>query len=449
MNAEIKGQAVLILGYGREGQAVHRFLNKNYPELAISIADWHPVTPLFDAAALHLGPDYLKHLSHYPTVIRSPGIPAHLPELVNYRRYHGHLTSGMNLFFALCPGQTIGITGTKGKSTTSSLLAHILSLHFSDVRLVGNIGRPALDDLTGASKNTWFVVELSSHQLEDINYSPQIAVILAIYPEHLDYYPDFKSYIAAKTNLIRHQDKNDLVIFNPNHAISARLAQKSQAKKFKFALKNTPEIACFVLEEKIWVKTQTKAQVVVSTNIPLLGQGNLENVLAATSVAHHLKVPLTKIKAGITSFTPLPHRLEFVAEKRGIRFYNDSLATIPEATIHALKALGEDVTTLIAGGFDRNLNFTQLAKFLSQSRVQTLILFPETGSKIWQALDRHSPHHKLRKYEVASMAEAVQFAFSHTPKGKICLMSPAAASFNLFKDYAERGDAFKRLVLEN
>jgi len=421
-NPEIRGRRVLILGYGREGQSVHRYLTSHFKGLEIGVADQKNIKPLFHAS-VQSGETYLKHLHDYDTVIRTPGVPARLQELIDYKKQGGWVTTATNIFFSACPGVTIGVTGTKGKSTTASLIAHILKQKFSDIRLVGNIGRPMLDYLDGATKETIFVIELSSHQLADVRYSPHIAVILGIVPEHLDYYPNFEAYVRAKGNIVRFQKATDRVVFNPKHTLVSTLVQKAKGKKVP------------------WVTFPFSA-----TNL----QGNKENISAAATVATFLGVSKTHILQALQTFTPLPHRLEFVGEYRGITFYNDSLATIPEATIHALEALGPDVETLIAGGFDRGLDFTKLGEYLSSHPVKTLILFPDTGERIWKATEHATQARPatrgMQKYDVTTMKEAVTLAYEHTRSGKICLLSPASASYNIFRDYADRGDQFKKWV---
>lgn len=380
---EILGKSVLIVGYGREGKSVEAWLTKHYPHAEISVSDsWHIPQKPFD------------------TVIRSPGVsPFTL-------RVSGHVTTATNIFFSRVKGITIGITGTKGKSTTTSLIAHVLSAHCKDVRLVGNIGKPMLDELDSSTKDTVFVIELSSHQLADIRYSPHIAVLLDVVPEHLDYYPNFEAYKQAKENIFRFQKQGDHVIYSDTSLV----------------------------------------------DYPTKLIGNEKNISAAVRVARLLHVPEEVIQKSLATFTPLPHRLEFVGEHKNIRFYNDSLATIPEATIHALNALGPEVSTLIAGGYDRGLSYEKFGAYLAESHVKTLILFPDTGEKIWKALQvtRVGPvtqvGRNVQKLVVTSMEEAITLAYTHTPKGNICLLSPASASYNLFRDYEDRGNQFKEWV---
>lgn len=395
---EIRGNRIVILGYGREGKSTHRFLKTHYAHLKIGVADKKD------------GKDYLQRLNEYDTVIRSPGIPSGLQELTDYKKQRGWVTTATNIFFSRQPagkGATIGVTGTKGKSTTASLIAHILKQKFSDVRLVGNIGKPMLDHLDGATKNTIFVIELSSHQLDDIRYSPRVAVLLPIVPEHLDYYENFSAYEHAKSNIVRFQKKEDVVIFHPR---VRKIAQLSQGVKISIP------------------SYKEKSSLL----------GNRENISAAVAVAKYFGISESIIKKSLETFIPLPHRLEFVGQYHGIKFYNDSLATIPEATIHALEAL-KNVDTLITGGHDRGLSYKKLSEYIHSHPIKTLILFPDTGEKIGRDV-------VSKKYYVRTMEEAVRLAYKHTRKGKICLLSPASASFNLFKNYEDRGNQFKEWV---
>ncbi len=406
---EIKGTSALILGYGREGRSVHVWLQKHYPSLRVAIADKKTD-----------GDAYLEHIGDYDSVIRSPGVSPYSKKMQEYVQQGGHVTTATNIFFSLVRGKTIGVTGTKGKSTTSSLIAHILTAHYADVRLVGNIGTPMLDELDSGNDDTVFVIELSSHQLVDIRYSPHIAVMLRIVFEHLDYYPDFASYVSAKSNIIKYQKPSDVVVYNPKHHEVAAIAQTGKSTRHPFHMENTVMFPTHVL-------------------------GNAENIAAATTVSRLLGVSESVMKRQLESFTPLPHRLEYVGQYHRIRFYNDSLATIPQATIHALDALGEDVGTLIAGGYDRHLDYRELGLYVGNHPVGALILFPDTGKRIWEVLPERA-RKQIRVYHVGSMEEAVRLAYAHTPKGNICVLSPGSASYNMFRNYADRGDQFKEWV---
>ncbi len=442
---EIKGFSVLLLGYSREGQSTHKWLTKHYPNISVTIADAQQVVPVEGTTpTIVSGAGYLDSLSAYDTVIRSPGISPYLPQLVAYTKAGGHMTSATSIFLSLARERTIGVTGTKGKSTTASLIAHILSGTFSDVRLVGNIGKPMLDFVDDMTTDTWFVAELSSHQLADVHISPHIAVLLGIVPEHLDYYPSLEAYIEAKTHITRFQSREDILICNPLSPHIAQVAHDTHAQTLLFGDKNDTSVV-YTQDGSIVSRIAGGTEVVMHiADVPLLG--NIENVMAAATAARALDIPAATIGAAIHPFKALPHRLEPIGEYRGITFYNDSLATIPQATMHALEALGSRVETLIAGGYDRHIDFTELGAYIATHPVKTLILFPDTGARIWEAIQGSKPTTTMEKIDVSSMKEAVNAAFTHTAPGKICLLSPASASYNMFRDYADRGEQFRACV---
>lgn len=384
MLENIKNKKILILGFSREGQDTFKFLKKLFPKKKIDIADQK------------FGKNYLQKLKDYDIIIKTPGIP--------FKKIHRcHLwkiTTQTEIFFDNCPGMIIGITGTKGKSTTSYWIYQTLKNGGLKARLVGNIGKPVLTSLLKAKGNDIFVYELSSHQLYNLKKSPHIAVLLNIYPEHSDYYRSFKEYAAAKANITKYQTENDYLIYNSQDPLVCKIAKKSQAEK-----------------------------------IPIQGKYYELNRAAAEAVARIFKTPFPK------KLKSLPHRLEYAGKFKGIEFYNDSLSTVPETAIEALDFLGDKVQTLILGGYDRGLDFKKLAERISKSQVKTLILFPTTGKRIWYEVKRGTT-----AFHVKEMQKAVKLAYKHTEKGKICLLSPASPSFGIFKDYAERGDLFKKFV---
>lgn len=448
MNPELRGDSFLIVGYGREGQSIHQYLTRRYPRARIGIADRNPVQlkpQLEGSASLFCGNDYLSEARTFATIIRSPGV--NIREISPQLAPHSYLTSATNIFFAECPGRIVGITGTKGKSTTASLTAAILSRGIKDVRLVGNIGTPMLDHLENATDQTYFVIELSSYQLEDLHRSPHIAILLNIVPEHLDYHDGFENYCSAKLNIARHQTRSDLLIFNHTLThLSQRTAQFASRRR-QFCERPDTSATTYVENGTILLKqAEGPLKLLTTDELPVRGPGNLQNTLAAITCGAALGIPPSEIRSAILQFTPLEHRLEFVAERDGITFYNDSLSTIPEALANALAALGSKVETVIAGGFDRGVDMTVAGPALAASTVKNLILFPTTGEKLWHAAVAASHGSRFRRFDVNTMDEAVQTAYNCTRAGAICVLSPASSSFSVFRDYRDRGNRFKEAV---
>ncbi len=405
---ELKNKKVLILGIGREGLDTLKYLKEVFPKKIFAIADQKEelnskTKKAIEGMDVFLGKDYLKNVKDFDVIIKSPGIP--------FFKYKDKLTSQTELFFDNCPGKIIGVTGTKGKSTVASLIHSILKGSY----LVGNIETPSLSFLSKAKKDDIFVYELSSHQLMNLKKSPHIAVFLNIYPEHLDYYKNFEEYFSAKKNIYKYQSESDYLIFNPE------IEPRTKAKKIKIDVNDFAQF--------------------LKNNQQFLEITHIDNLIAVLNVAKLFNVPEKDIIKSLNKYKRLPHRLEFVGEFKGIRFYDDSIATIPEAVVYALDSLGDDVETIILGGLDRGIKYDKLVKRIKKSNIKTIIAFPDSGEKIVRNI-------RSRIYKVDNMKDAVDLAYKHTSKGKICLMSPASPSFNLFKDYKERGDLFKKYINE-
>jgi UDP-N-acetylmuramoyl-L-alanine---L-glutamate ligase len=422
--SELEDKKILLLGFGREGQDSFLFLRKRFPEKSFGIADAKEFEELSketqnlinkdNKVILYFADSYLKQLHAYDVIIKSPGIPVEqVKPLLKNKQI---LTSQTNLFFSNCPGQIIGVTGTKGKSTTSALIFHVLKAAKKNVHLVGNIGEPVLQFLDGAKKDDIFVYELSSFQLEILDRSPHIAIFLNLYAEHLDRHKNLKEYAAAKSNITRFQSQNDYLIFNDTDEYVQKIAESSLAHKIPFK------------------PSQVKSSAFAAPLQPVL----LTAKLFGIHKEHALK--------SLTKFKPLPHRLHSIGTHRGITFYDDSLATIPEATTAALTILGKNVHTLIAGGYDRGIPQSSLAAAILKSNIRTLVLFPETGKGLWSHIEKANPSHNIKHFSAADMKEAVKLGYENTPKGSICLLSPAASSFNMFQDYKDRGEQFQKFV---
>ncbi|MDP2641586.1 MAG: UDP-N-acetylmuramoyl-L-alanine--D-glutamate ligase [Candidatus Yanofskybacteria bacterium] len=414
---EFQGKHVLVLGFGREGQDTLMFLRKHTTEKDIAVADQKERNQLSREARAVLGKtrylggrDYLKSLSSFEVVVKSPGIPLHA--ISSFLTKNVLLTSQTNIFLVKYPGTVVGVTGTKGKSTTASLIAHVLQKAGKNAKLAGNIGEPVLAYLDQAKSDDVFVYELSSYQLETVHKSPHIAVLLNIYPEHLDHHKTFQKYIQAKQNITKFQTEKDYLIFNKKDERVRGIAEKSRAQSVGFIPKPRKDLPFLASPEPV------------------------------TRVAKLFGISPEITEKALKSFKPLPHRLEKVGKWRGIEFINDSLATIPQATAAALDAFGSDVSVLIAGGVDRGVSYTPLAEAIAKHKIQTLVLFPSSGQKIAKELKALKKSHAPAIFFVESMKEAVALCYRHARKGSVCLLSPASPSFNMFRDYQDRGEQF-------
>jgi UDP-N-acetylmuramoylalanine--D-glutamate ligase len=430
---KLKNKKILILGLGKEGLDALNFLKKNCLAKKIGVADKNPncrkkiAKGKFSGVEWHLGENYLKALKKYDLIVKSPGIPIHLPE-VEEAFERKKITSLTEIFFENCPGKIIGVTGTKGKGITASLIYSILKVAKMPVRLIGNIGQPGLNFLDKAKKDEFFVYEISSHQLYRLKESPQIAVFTNLYPAHLDYFKDKEEYFLAKKNIFLWQKKDNLLIYNAEDKNLKKFVQKAKSKKIP--VKNFSEI----------IKKYRIKNLFLKNFYPL-------NLALAVRVGEIFNLKKSEIEKGIENFKPLPHRLELVGKFKKILFIDDSLSTIPESTIFALNSLGNKIGSLILGGYDSKLDYKNLAKEILKKRIKTLILFPETGNKIWREIIKFKNKKRWpRAILVQKMRDAVKLAFWYTEKGKICLLSPGSPSFGLFKDYRERGNLFKKYV---
>lgn len=393
---------ILILGYGKEGHAVERFLKKYIPATDIIIADKKD------------DENYLLRQNEADLVIRSPGVKVESVIKAS--------TSGTNIFFANFPGQIVGVTGTKGKSTTTALIAAMIAEKEKDVRLIGNIGYPMLDELETATKDTIAVVELSSYQLADLRYSPHITLVVNWYPEHRDFHGDFETYKKAKQNSILFQTENDYFVFDPREKEVAGWVQGTNAK----AIPYTEE---FPFEQ---------------SRIPLIGAHNKRNIQGALTVARLFQITDDDAQKAVYSFIPLPHRLQHVGTFKGITFYDDAISTTPQSTMAALGSLPH-VETLLLGGQDRGYDFSQLVMMLREKQIKSLVLFPDTGLRIKQELEKMGDYHPTI-LETSSMEEAVRFAFKNCSEGSICLLSTASPSYSIWKNFEEKGDLFQKFA---
>lgn len=457
---ELQDKSVVLFGFGVEGQATYQFLRGKFPTKVIALADARPyeklgLSPELDRqikadskVELLLGDQCPKSLQNYQAIIKTPGIAPSHPMLAGVESHQ--LTSHLEIFFKLFDRQRIvGITGTKGKSTTTSLIYQIVKEAGCDVYIGGNIGEPPLLKLAQVTDQTIFVLELSSYQLEQLTQSPHIAVLLNIVPEHLDYHGGFEPYAAAKEHIAKFQQSDDFLVYNQDYHLPTAIAERNAAQGVPFSVQTKTSFGAYLVDDRLMFADDKGVREVLSVaDIPLIGAFNRQNVLAAIAATSLLGIDPAAIRMAVRNFQPLPHRLEYVGEYQGIKFYNDSISTVPECTLSALEALGTQVQTLILGGYDRHIDYTDFAAHIVETHVENFIFFSPTGQRMWQAFNDTGELFDQQAFFVESMAEAVQLAYEHTSAGHICLLSPASPSYSNFRDYRERGDKFKQYIKE-
>lgn len=423
----VKDKKILILGLGREGKSTYAYLRKHLPEKHLTIADKAEVSVGNDANVSYIcGDDFLSCLPDFDIVFKSPGI-AFLEE--NMYPDTTEITCQTDMFLRFCKPKTVGITGSKGKTTTSTLIYKMLKASGKKCCLIGNIGVPVLE-MADEGEDMTAVIEMSSHQLEFTKASPHVAVLLNIHEEHLDHYrTGFSGYMNAKLNIARHQTEDDFFVFDGDEKLFKEFLENENPKG-----KRKPVTAQYAAENEfineLWHSTEH-----------LKGEHNRLDIAFAVTAARLCGADDDAIRRAIKEFSGIEHRMELVGTFDGVTYYNDSIATIPTAVEGAIKALGK-VDTLIFGGLDRGIDYSEFIEFLKNSDIENLIGLPETGHKINGALKGS----KKTLINAENMEDAVNNAARLTKKGKICLFSPAAASYNYYKNFEEKGRHFKSLV---
>lgn len=403
---------VLLLGFGREGRSSYKLLRSYFPELEICIADQQQqIDGLQELKndkylTFHLGDNYKDAVSKYKLVLKSPGVSFKdfpIPDVTI-------ISSQADLFLRYFRNQTIGVTGTKGKSTTASLIAYLLEKSGKKTVLLGNIGVPAFDMIDQIDEQTIVVFELSAHQLEYLHSSPQVAVLLNVFPEHLDHFESFEKYREAKLNIFKHQKTGDTAISE------AKL--KSEGLELPF-------------DSKL---------------LPLKGAHNQKNILAALQAVSAFGIDKKELLPFLKSFKPLPHRMEFVGEFGGVQFYNDSISTVPESAIAAMETL-QNVETIILGGFDRGIDYSGLVDYLVKYPIRSIIFLGKAGETMF-ALFQQENQLFANLFLVNNLKEALSIVRNNSGQGAVCLLSPAAASYDQFHNFEHRGDVYKELIGE-
>ena len=438
----IKGKRILLLGYGREGQSTWNVLRRLGTYEALDIADLKaPAAVPEDGTVWHTGPDYQKCMDDYDVVFKSPGIVLERPE----NEYRCSILSQTEVFFQCFRDQIIGITGTKGKSTVTTLLYHLLKQAGMDALLVGNIGIPALDHMEEVKPDTRIVFELSCHQLEYMTVSPHIGILVNIHEEHLDHYGTMEKYVEAKHHIFKNQRPDDILICNvqclpeegtcPSGLISAGMDGSGK------------ELDVVQEQDGTWVHFRGKSFCIPTDEIKLLGQHNYFDIGVAYGVCSILGMDDQVFARGLKTYEPLPHRLQYIGEREGVKYYDDSISTICDTTIQALKTL-KDTDTVLIGGMDRGIDYRELIEYLSDCPVPHIILMEATGKRIYQEIHKYYPEFKNRARLILAehLEDGVKRARQITRPGTSCVLSPAAASYGIFRNFEERGETFSRLV---
>lgn len=446
---KIKDKKIVILGFGKEGISTYRFIRKYFPKMPLTIADRSESLKTDDLKDKHLkvvtGEKYNQNLNDYDLIFKTPGISFNQ---VNYWIETEKITSQTNLFLEAFHRQVIGVTGTKGKSTTSSLIYHLLKNAGRDTILAGNIGVPFFDIIEQMTPQTVVVAELSAHQLEFIKRSPDYAVLLNIYQEHLDHFNSFNNYQIAKLNITRFQEDRQFLVYNGDDEHIEGLLKSYNLNRdrviFGTQSHDGPYASC--RDNVIFFANsghiEDEFDLTYYHNLP--GRHNYFNIMAAVAVCRKLKMPHDQIVRGLQSFKGLPNRIEYVGKFNEITFYNDSISTIPEAAIAAVRALRK-VDTLILGGFDRGIDYSVLIDFLQEEPVRNIAFTGPAGRRILQEWQEKYPLPECYIVE-DDFAKIVDFAFEKTEEGRIVLLSPAAASYDQFKNFEERGRVFVQLI---
>lgn len=422
-------RSIAILGFGTEGRSVLQFLRSQsaYRAAKITILDHDTQLKTPREIKAILGPTYLQSLNTFELIFRSPGVPYELPELQAARRKDVQFSSATTLFFAHAQGTIIGITGTKGKGTTATLIYRMLKTAKKDVYLVGNIGNPALAILPKLDKKSFVVFELSSFQLHDLERSPHIAAVLDIFPDHMDAHNSFEEYLHAKSTIAQFQTRRDQVFFAAHNEYARRVAAHSKGKKIPV--------------------TTTDWTLFNEHDLQLKGTHNFKNAVMAARVAQSLGISNSIILKTVRAFKGLPYRLE-IMHKGDVIFINDSAGTNPSTAAAAIRSFSEPLF-FICGGKDKGVSWSPLVDAIKESsNIKGIFLIGENSNKIRDALQPVVPALRGQLSVVGDLQSAITGAYRMAKKisHAVILFSPASASFDMFKDYKDRGKQFKKIV---
>ena len=433
---QLQNKNIIILGFGMEGKSTYNYIRKYLKDIKLTIMDsnYQNIT-LDDKNVEIIDIDYNK-FNNYDLIFKSPGISF---KDIDTTSFKDKITSQLEIFLETTPSYTIGITGSKGKSTTTSLIYKIINDQNIKSYIVGNIGKPILDIVDEVDENTYVVIECSSHQLEYTKVSPNIGIILNLFEEHLDHYKSKEHYYIAKMNLVNYQSNKDYFIYSSDNEDLKNHIDIINTNATKLDINNIKNNNSYTYIKDNYIYVNDKKLYDVNTKRKIQGIHNLKNIMFTLTVSEILKLDINKTIESISNFEPLPHRMELVGTYNEITYYNDSIATIPNATINGIEALS-NVNTIIIGGKDRGIDYSLLKDYLINSEIENIICLPDTGYTIGKEITNKNV------YYVKTVEEAVDIAREVTKKNTICLLSPAASSYGFYKNFEERGNRFKEYI---
>ena len=447
---EFQEKNVLVFGSGKSGIAAAELLEKQNANIFVfegnekqSVAEIKEKSESFAKAEIYVGTLPEEVMDKLDFVVLSPGVPTDLP-LVNAMRDKKITIIGeIELAYQVAKGKILAITGTNGKTTTTTLVGEILSNYFKDVKVVGNIGIPYTSVAADTAEETVTAAEISSFQLETIvDFAPDVSAILNITPDHLNRHHTMENYIKAKEDITKNQEANDVCVLNYEDEVLRKFGESLSMKVLWFDSKKPVQNGCYLNGEKIIYVSEGKEEEVIDVNeLNILGTHNYENVMAAVAMTISIGEPMDVIVKTLREFQAVEHRIEYVTEKRGVKFYNDSKGTNPDAAIKGIQAMNRP-TLLIGGGYDKQSEYDEWIESFD-GKVKKLVLIGVTKEKIADCAKRHG----FTEYVFAdSLEEAVNICYDNAVSGDAVLLSPACASWDMFKSYEERGRIFKDLV---
>lgn len=451
----LHNKKIAVLGYGVEGRGTVEYLLKHgYKD--ITVFDEREDIDLPPGVLGMFGRGVFQQLVHYQVIFRAPGIYRRRPELLRAEAAGAVITSQLEFFLSKAVCSVIGVTGTKGKSTTTSLLHHIFTESGQDAYLAGNIGHSILGLLDEVSVRSIVVLELSSFQLQDIRLSPRVAIVLGVTPEHLDVHATVEEYAEAKSGLVRHQRAGDILLCAPDNVLATEIASTSAATQRwswcpdaagSCTLPEDAQLGITYHEGTLWFQTSDgEEEVMDRRDVPLLGEHMLQNVMPAMLCAYLHGVESQDIARAVRSFPGVPHRMENLGEARGMLFFNDSAATTPEAAMAAVDAHAGTPTMLILGGGQKGVSLKDLAQHVSAAEhIHHIILAGNDAAATLQTLfAESSPHGAV--HHVDTYESLPQVIAEYGAPGMHVVLAPGCTSFDLFRDYKARGEAFRSVV---